>query len=305
MRGIELSSTFEGARFERLVITSELPKSILIEFLALCAEGKVVSEDGISIRNIHYKVEQAAGNQITVRLGESKSDLDNDEELVQPVCMFLAATMLKAEVQAEGRWKARFPNQAFIDSRLPLNERIADNDQLIHSEGCLTLKDLTEIHSHLVGESRPASQLLHDTTFCTIFPAIQTKWGEFGFVRHRSGTEVRTTWRDKEFISGHGYESPNPCETLVQKWREKVGLVPTDDTFRKYKVKKWLLSKMLNKVPAKHKQRVYSWVVDTTFDIEDYHDSRGGKYLPETLECEFDSSILAVDRNLNFELVEC
>lgn len=293
------------SRLEKLVVTTEIPSSLIVDFVALCTYGKVVAEDSFEVKDVLYKVASIADGSVTISpSADGATFLQNDKQLAQLVTMFLAAKLLGAEVQIDGTWSGRYPSQRFVETYLPESERITDRNQVIHAGGCLTLNDLEDVHRHLVGEKRPASELLYDKAFRTVFPAMQTKWGDYGFVRHRSGTEVRTSWREKEFISGYGYESPSPCETALNKWKDELKIETDDDQFRKYRVKSWELGKLLSRVPSEHKQRVYEWVVDTTFTVEEYHDTHGGRPIPETFECEFDNSIVTADRNLNFELIE-
>lgn len=303
-------------RFERMDIKSKFSPIAVLNFLAVCNFGRILHSlempDGnevdclvLQARNVDYAVQIVGDESLVLQVAEGSEVPQSEDDYLQLLNIYFGAKILGAEVKLSGLWCERLPGDEFFAKHLSDSEMLKDVAQGIHHEICLTLNDIEEVHKHLVGEKRGASDLLMDKEFRTIFPSIQQRWGEYGFMRHRSGTEIRTQWLDTQFVYSHGYEAPSPSEKLLEKWHKHKGLEWEKDFFKRHRQRKWNLACFLNKVPAQDKQRVYEWVDDTIFDIEQYHDTRGGNQVPELAECQFANCILTVDRNYNFELIEC
>lgn len=296
-------------RFEKLAVKSAEKPSRLLDIIALCVYGNVMEQSKVRNRSSVYVLEKAAENEYFLtaktRANEEDQDFDDEEEIVDPIKIMIGLKMLGAQVKVHGILSDRFCNDDFYKNNLTPDMMLQDPDKSIHFDTYLTLADMDEISSALDGEIRPASELIKDPKFREIFPAIDAKWGMYGFMRHRSGVEVRTTWRDTEYLESYGFEAPFPGDELLDAWLKKKGMEAREDGYLKFRYKKWKLAKILNRVPQKHKQRVYEWVTNTTWDVEEFHDTHGGKYIPETFECEYDNSIITADRDLNFDLIEC
>lgn len=296
-------------RFEKLVVKSAEKPSRLLNIIALSIFGNILGQSKIKTRSSIYDFESAGENEYVLtrkdRAKEEQQDLENDEDAIKPIKIMIGLKMLGAQVKVHGMWSDRFCNEEFFKKTLTPDIMLSDANKSLHFDTCLTLADMDEISSLLCEETRPASELVKDHKFREKFPAIDAKWGMYGFMRHRSGVEVRTTWSDTHHIESYGFEAPFPGDVLLDSWLKKKGIRPEDDYDLKFRYPKWKLSKILNRVPQKHKQRVYEWVTNITWDVEEFHDTRGGKYIPETFECEYDNSIITADRNLNFDLIEC
>lgn len=303
-------------RFERLDIKSQFSPIAVLNFLSVCNFGRILHSlempdgseaDGLFLqaRNVHYAVQIVGDEGIVLQVAEGSEAPQSEDDYLQLLDIYFGAKILGAQVTLSGLWSERLPGDEFFSKHLPEKKRLLDAGQNLHHAICLTLNDLEEVHRHLVGEKRAASDLMMDKEFRTVFPAIQERWGEYGFMRHRSGTEIRTQWLDTQFVCSHGFEAPSPAEKLLEKWHEHKGLKSEKSFFKEHRQRKWHLARLLNKVPAQDKKRVYEWVDTTIFDIEQYHDTRGGNGLPELSECQFGNCILTADRHCNFELIEC
>lgn len=310
----------ERKRFESLRVRSHsaaISPITILNFLAVCNFGRIDHGDAalkpggarldgeiLEAREVRYAAAETDDGALVLTVAEDSDPPQSEDDYLQLLKLYLGAKLLGAEVSFGGLWCERLPPEQFFKSHLAQEQIITAADQILHHETCLTLRDLEEVHKHLVGEKRGASELMQDKNFREIFPAIQERWGDFGFIRHRSGVEIRTQWQDREFLSTHAYEVPSPAEPLLEKWYKHKGLDLEEDYFRKHRTRLWHLARLLNKVPAKDKQRVYEWVDAIRFDIEQYHESRGATQMPELSECDFGTGILTVDRNYNFELID-
>lgn len=277
---------------------------MLIDFLALCANGKALGPGAIRANRFSYKVDNT-DNLISITFDEAEAQAKEKDDLVELVGMYIGARMLGAKALLQSDSKLFVPDAEFFKTHLPEKKQLLDFRKAICEQTCLTLNDMIEVSELLRNERRPASILIDDRKFRESFPGMESKWGGFGFIRHRSGTEIRPGWRDNEYLDFYGYECPNPIKSLLVEWMRSKGLKFEEAFGYKYRRAKWKLSKMLNKVPEADKQRVYQWVIDIIFDLDNFHDTRGGTPLPERLECEFANCILVVDHTYNFELIEC
>ncbi len=291
-------------RFEKLVVKTKLPLMLFVDFMAICIGGRITDEREIFGNRRNYSA-LATDDVITVSMLEEESDLETKDDLIEPLSMYFGAMLLGAEAEVSTVWNSCVPDANFFKKHLPSEKYLVEMTDLICSESCLTLADLLEVSQSLAAETRAASVLMEDANFRKIFPGIQTKYGDYGFIRHRSGAEIRTSWYDREFLDSYGYETPSPVSGIIQEWMKELRMEYEEPFGQKFRVAKWQLAKALNKVPQPDKIRVYEWVIETLFKIEDYHDSRGGTYLPDRLECEFANCILTVDTDSNFELIQC
>ncbi|QQR57843.1 MAG: hypothetical protein IPG59_23200 [Candidatus Melainabacteria bacterium] len=290
--------------FECLTAKSAFAPAILIELIGWCLDGSI-SESEIKTRKRTYFYD-LTDEGVTVKIKDDEPDIEDDVDLLFLVKAFLGLNLIGADVRVDGLWRGRFPDGEFLQKNLKPDMLIKDLDQSLVYDVFLSLNNLLEVRQILTIQSKPITDLLKDKAFCSAFPSVQSKWGDYGFMRHRSGTEIKTTWNDKVYIKSHGYEAPCPVEELLEAWIKLKKIdVDVDPGFQSYRVNKWKLAKMLGRVPQEHKQKVYEWVNDTQFAIEEFHDSHGRTYTPETFECYFGNSVITADRNYVFELIEC
>lgn len=294
----------EKKHFECLTVKSAFAPAILIELIGWLLDGSI-SESEIETRNRAYSYELFE-DSVLLKIQDDESDFEDDVDLLSLVKVFLGLKIIGADVQIDGLWRGRFPDAEFLQKNLTPEKLIKDPDQSLVYDLSLSLNNLLEVRQILVGQSKPITDLLEDNSFCSAFPSVQSKWGEYGFMRHKSGTEIKTTWNDKVYIESHAYEAPCPAQELLEAWiKLKKIEVDVDPGFLSYRAKKWKLAKMLSRVAQEHKQKVYEWVNNTQFAIEEFHDSHGRTYTPETFECYFGNSVITADRNYVFELIEC
>ncbi len=294
----------EKKHFECLTAKSAFPPAILIELIGWCLDGSI-SESEIKTRKRIYLYELFE-DSVLLRIKDGEPDIEDDVDLLSLVKAFLGLKLIGADVQVEGLWRGRFPDAEFLQKNLTPEKLIKDPDQSLVYDVSLSLNNLLEVRQSLIGQSKPITDLLKDKSFCAAFPSVQSKWGDYGFMRHRSGTEIKTTWNDKVYIKSHAYEAPCPVELLLEAWIKLKKIdADVDSGFQSYRANKWKLAKMLSRVSQEHKQKVYEWVDLTQFAIEEFHDSHGRTYTPETFECYFGNSVITADRNYVFELIEC
>lgn len=300
-----MESPAQQRRFAEMTIESNVAPGTLMEFIALCSGARVFSEELMGTRARKYEFARLAVNKVSISPKEDERDLKSDEDLLEPVKMMLGAMLLGAEVQVQGSWRHRFPHPTFFQKNLSTADMITDVSRSVHDLIDLSLSDLDEIHRLLTGQTKTVYELLDDSEFRAACPSIDSRYGMYGGIRHRSGVEVKIDWTKDWQIKYHVIEAPSPCEHILEKWIASSGMkIDLDDGFGNARVKLWKLAKMLGRVPQKHKQRVYEWVNGITFDIEEYHSTRGGHPVPESSDCEFESGIISVNRNLDFEMVE-
>lgn len=284
----------EKKRFEYLIAKGNNPQTVA-ELAGLCLYGSI-SKNEIRTRRRKYIYEISDLSAI-LKIKEDEPDIEDDIDLLDLIKVFLVLKAIGVDVQVEGLWRGRFPDQEFLQRH---------KNQSLDFEVPLNLEDLFEVRQWLVAQTSSIEELQKDLDFRAVFPSVQSKWGDYGFLRHRSGTEIRTTWNDKIYVAGHGYEAAYPLQEIFEAWvkLKKIDYEP-DDGFDRYRANKWKLARILSRVPQEHKQKVYEWVNDTQFAIEEFHDSHGRTYTPETFECYFANSVITADRNNHFELIEC
>jgi hypothetical protein len=294
----------EKKHFECLTAKGSLAPAILIELIGWCLDGSIFEAE-IKTRKRTYFYELIE-DSVLLKIKDGEPDIEDDVDLLSLVKAFLGLKLIGADVQVEGLWRGRFPDAEFLQKNLTPEKLIKDPDQSLVYDVFLSLNNLLEVRQTLIGQSKPITDLLKDKSFCAAFPSVQSKWGDYGFMRHRSGTEIKTTWNDKVFIKSHAYEAPCPVEELLEAWIKLKRIdLDVDPGFQSYRANKWKLAKMLSRVAQEHKQKVYEWVDLTQFAIEEFHDSHGRTYTPETFECYFGNSVITADRNYVFELIEC
>lgn len=282
-------------RFKYLTATGNNQSELMVELIGLCLYG-AISESKIRTQRRIYSYE-IIDQTVILNIKGGEPDIEDDIDLLELIKVFLALKQIGVEVQVEGLWGGRFPDNDFLAK---------NKVRFLDFEAPLSLEDLIEIRKWLIGQTKSIEELLKDPAFCAIFPSVQSKWGEYGFIRHRSGTEIRTTWKDKIYIASHGYEVAYPLQELLDVFVKLKKLdYDVDDGFNRYRSNKWKLARMLGRVGQEHKQKVYEWVDATQFAIEEFHDSHGRTYTPETFECYFGNSVITADRNNNFDLIEC
>ena len=291
---------------DRLVITSDHSPQVLAEYVTLCAQGRLFNDYRIEShdRDLLFRFTQSV-NTCEVVAASGEIDWGPDGALLELARVYLGLLLLRAKVEAQGAWAAELPDEGFVAKHITPDQIIKGVNIPLVKEVCLTLADLEEVGMQLFGQTKPAPDLSIDAKFREAFPGIEMKWGSYGFIRHRSGTEIRTSWEDKvhELIS-HGFEAPSPSEQLARKWLKSKGVEFERDEFLKYRKKKWQLATLLSRVPQQYKQRVYEWVITTHFDVEEFHSTRGGYPIPETFELEFGKSMIFCGRDLEFEIIE-
>ncbi|MCW5824696.1 MAG: hypothetical protein KIT34_18000 [Cyanobacteria bacterium TGS_CYA1] len=285
----------EKKRFEYLIAKGHDQSEVIAELACLCLYGSI-SDSEIRTRKCCY-VYEISDQSLILKLHEDEPDIEDDIDLLDLIKVFLALCVIGAEVQVEGMWRGRFPDQEFLQKH---------KNHSLDFDVPLALEDLPEIRQWLWGQTRSIEELLQDPAFRLVFPSVQSRFGEYGFMRHRSGTEIRATWNDRIYLAGHGFEAAYPLQEMFEAWikLKKIDYEP-DDGFERYRANKWKLARLLGRVPQEHKQKVYEWVNDTQFSIEEFHDSHGRTYTPETFECYFANSVITADRNYNFDLIEC
>lgn len=282
-------------RFEYLVAKGNSQSEFIVELAGLCLYGSISESEIETPRRIYsYEID---GESVKFKLQDDEPDIEDDIDLLDLIKIYLALSTNGIEVMVEGLWRGRFPDTEFLQK---------NKDYAFDFEVPLTYADLVEVRQFLVNEKRSIEELLKDESFRSVFPSVQSKWGSYGFMRHRSGVEIRTTWNDTVYIAAHGYEAPLPIQDFFESFvkYKKIDYYQ-DDGFIRYRSKKWKLAKMLARVPEEHKQKVYEWVNATQFAIEEFHDSHGRTYTPETFECYFGNSVITADRNYVFDLIEC
>ncbi|MDX2107329.1 MAG: hypothetical protein SFY67_13090 [Candidatus Melainabacteria bacterium] len=282
-------------RFEYLIAKGHDQNEVIVELVGLCIYGSI-SDSEIRTRKCCY-VYEISDQSVILKLHEDEPDIEDDIDLLDLIKVFLALSVIGAEVQVEGMWRGRFPDQEFLQKH---------KNHSLDFDVPLALEDLPEIRQWLWGQTRSIEELLQDPAFRLVFPSVQSRFGAYGFMRHRSGTEIRTTWTDNVYVAGHGFESAYPLQEMLEAWikLKKLDYDP-DEGFTSYRANKWKLARLLGRVPKEHKQKVYEWVNDTQFSIEEFHDSHGRTYTPESFECYFANSVITADRNYNFDLIEC
>lgn len=298
-----MSQKIRKRPLEKMIIATSFPAGAVMEFLALCAGGRMISEDAFAVHDTHYR--RAPEPEKTIEIypcGDSQPASDRD--LVACAGIYLGAKLLQAPVDVEGTWKVLLPSDQYLKSDFSPLPVIKDPTDRLCGDSSLRLGDLEEIHEILAGSPELAPALEADESFRAVFPGMESRWGKYGFLRHRSGTEIKTRW-DGERLLSHAIETPNPAEPHLIQWMRINGLKSGSDFRRSYREKKWNLARLLHRVPTEHKQRVYQWVTSTIYEIERADESHCSLGLPESFECEFENSILIADRNLDFELIEC
>ncbi|MCC6795174.1 MAG: hypothetical protein IT366_08645 [Candidatus Hydrogenedentes bacterium] len=290
----------------KLVVKSEHSPQVLAEYVTLCTQGRIFNDYRIESyeRELLFHFVQLEGACELVAAGDD-IDWEPDGALLELANVYLGLRLIQATVEVQGPWESQLPDDLFVTKNVTPKKIIGDVNQSVTKEVCLSLANLAEIGARLFSEKRSAPDLSIDAKFREVFPGIEMKWGSYGFIRHRSGTEVRTCWEDKthELIS-HGFESPSPSEQLARKWLKTKGVEFGQSDFSKYRKKKWRLATLLNRVPQQYKRRVYEWVITTHFDVEEFHSTRGGFPIPERFELEFGKSMIFCGRDLEFELIE-
>lgn len=282
-------------RFEYLIAKGHDQNEVIAELAGLCLYGSI-QDSQIRTRKCHY-IYEISDQSVILKLNEDEPDIEDDIDLLDLIKVFLALSVIGAEVQVEGLWRGRFPDLEFLQKH---------KNQKLDFDVPLALDDLPEIRRWLVGQTKSIEELMQDQAFRLVFPSVQSRFGEFGFMRHRSGTEIRTTWTDRVYVSGHGFEAAYPLQEMFEAWikLKKIDYDP-DEGLNSYRATKWKLARLLARVPQEHKQKVYEWVDATQLAIEEFHDSHGRTYTPETFECYFANSVITADRNNNFDLIEC
>jgi len=289
--------------FECLTATGA-SSAVIVELAGLCLYGSI-SESQIETRKSIYTYE-IDGESVHFKMEDDEPDIEDDLDLLDLVKVFLGLKIIGSDVQVEGLWRGRFPDAEFLSKHLTPDLLIKDPDQSLVYDVSLSLNNLIEVRQFLVGQTKSIEELLKDKFFTDAFPSVQSKWGSYGFMRHRSGTEIRSTWNETTYVDAHGFEAPCPGQEIIEAWikHRKLDYEP-DAGFSRYRSNKWKLAKLLSRVPQEHKRKVYEWVDQTQFAIEEFHDSHGRTYTPETFECYFGDSVITADRNYNFDLIEC
>ncbi len=282
-------------RFEYLVAKGNSQSEFIVELAGLCLYGSI-SESEIETPSRIYSYE-IDGESVKFKLQDDEPDIEDDIDLLDLIKIYLALSTNGIEVMVEGLWRGRFPDTEFLQK---------NKDYAFDFDVPLTFADLVEVGQFLTNEKRSIEELLKDESFRSVFPSVQSKWGSYGFMRHRSGVEIRTSWNDTVYIAAHGYEAPLPVQDLFESFvKFKKIDYDQEDGFIRFRSNKWKLAKMLARVPVEHKQKVYEWVDATQFAIEEFHDSHGRTYTPETFECYFGNCVITADRNYVFDLIEC
>ena len=282
-------------RFECLVAKGNSQSELIVELAGLCLYGSISESEIETPRRVYsYEID---GESVKFKLQDDEPDIEDDIDLFDLIKVFLALKTIGVEVQVEGLWSGRFPDIEFLQK---------NKDYAFDFDVPLTFADLVEVGQFLTNEKRSIEELLKDESFRSVFPSVQSKWGSYGFMRHRSGVEIRTSWNDTVYIAAHGYEAPLPVQDLFESFvKFKKIDYDQEDGFIRFRSNKWKLAKMLARVPVEHKQKVYEWVDATQFAIEEFHDSHGRTYTPETFECYFGNCVITADRNYVFDLIEC
>ena len=296
----------DTASQNRLIITSEHAPQVLAEYVTLCAQGRLSNDYWIEShdRDLLFRFEHT-DTACAVVAASDAIDWGPGGALLPLASVYLGLRLICATVETRGAWVSQLPDSAFVEKFVTPGRMIRDTGASIVDEVCLSLTDLEEIGTRLFGQTTPAPDLSNDPAFRAAFPGIEMKWGYYGFVRHRSGTEIRTCWSDDTHVlQSHGFEAPSPSEPLARKWLKTKGVEWTQNEFLKYRKKKWRLAKLLNRVPQPYKQRVYEWVITTHFDVEEYHSTRGGYPIPELFECTYGKSTIFCERDLEFAISE-
>ena len=290
----------------KLVITSGHATAVLAEYVTLCAQGRLFNDYRIEShgRDLLFRF-AITGDTCAVVAASDAIDWGPEGALVALANVYLGLRLIGAKVEARGAWVSQLPDSAFVEKVITPGRMFRDTGASIVDDVCLSLADLEEIGARLFGQTTPAPDLSIDPEFRATFPGIEMKWGSYGFIRHRSGTEIRTCWSDDTHVlQSHGFEAPRPAEPLARKWLKTKGVEPETNEFLKYRQKKWRLAKLLNRVPQPYKQRVYEWVITTHFDVEEFHSTRGGYPIPELFECTFGKSTIFCERDLEFAICE-
>lgn len=192
-----MESPAQEKRFAKLTIKSDVAPGTLMEFVALCAGARIFSEEIIGTRVRKYSVACLGDDTVSIAPTESSSDLQSDYDLLEPVKMMLGAKILGADAQVDGSWRHRFPTPTFLQKNVVADDTIQDVKQSVHELIDLNLSDLEEIHRLLVGQTKTASELLQDEAFRAACPAIESRYGMYGGIRHRSGVEVKIDWTEE------------------------------------------------------------------------------------------------------------
>jgi len=289
---------------ESLVISSAHSPQVIAEYVTLCAQGRLYNSYRIEAR---YSQFDFVANDHAAVLGAvtARPQLETPEALFDVARVYLGLRMAGADVEPRGFWKSALPDDAFVRARLTDDVMLRDNSQSLVSDVCLSFADLAEINRFLVGQARPASELVEDAAFCAAFPAVETRYGFYGSARHRSGTEIKVGWSDDAHLAVvHGFEAPSPAEDLARLWMRSQRMKLDEEDFLEVRQNRWRLAKLLSRVPQRYKSEVYAWVMYVAFEVELFHDTKGGHYIPENFELPFGNYLIFCGRSLEFELIE-
>lgn len=301
--------------FEQLAITSHLPFAIIAEFVTWCMRCRLEKERAsqstkvkISSRrqNCIFELEQLGEETFVVTVSPAGAPVTGIADVQNVVRAALGMHRLGAHSRAEGQLSQAFPDQKFLDKACPEDRRISSLDQEINAHSHLTLADLQEIHDLLIDQPGEVSDLFRDEKFLRVFPSIDYYQGMYGFPRHRSGNQIFIDWVDQKYVVSHGIDAPNPSDPLYEAFLKERGVESDeDDGFARYQWKRWKLAQTLGQVPDQFKSKVFDWVSQVTFDVEEFHSTRGGFPIPEKFEYFYCDSVIFADRELNFEIIDC
>lgn len=291
-------------RFERMHISTDIGLGALTELLAIGLQGNVSGVGFIENGGLVFDITADTAGGYNVIMPDD-CDLEVEKEyLTMPIAMMLSAALIGGNPKVDGRYANYFPSKEFLEKHLTPSKMVLDRSSSLFHQLELSINDLQEIADTLCGNTNDIEALAEDKKFRAIFPGLAYRFGSYGPARHKSGVEVKADWSTEDGEGYHKLEAPIACEDLLNLWLREIGLEAYDPPFAQVRKAKWQLSKMLSKVPAADRMRVFDWVNDVSFNIEEFHSYKGGVPINSPLECEFGTGIMTVDTNMNWELVE-
>ncbi len=282
-------------RFDRLVAITEIAKPTIIEFAALCIEGRV-HDTFIEGHNKSYDLD-VHGNRFSFR--PKAFEISKEDELIDMQRLMLGLSRLNASVEVEGTWSRKFPTPKVLDD-IPSDARITDPIQTIHSQSHLKLGDLQEINYWISKLQHDENSTSRDAAFPIAFPCFS-----MDSLRHRSGHEVHLYRDQNRQVESHRIDAPNPADEFYEAWMESLKQKPPNSRANSsLRWKRWRLANLLGGIPEKWKPGVFNWVADTAWRLEEYHSTHGREPIAQNMEYYFDDYVIFANEQMEFDLIK-
>ena len=283
----------------------------LLELLALAVQG-TVSATKVSAPCASYIVEDDK-NSASVKLVVKNSKQKTAEEFGSELMNVLCAVCWTGSIDIEGIGFARnLQIQKFCDWFQSQSVAGLSNFEPFDERSNLSLSDLENIFQTLALSKQTIESLLSDAKFAAIFPYADRIAGKYESLRHTSGCEIAIETRKDGAITSHRIDAPNPVRKFVEAWQDYTSAKPTAAStkssanifdlngYRGSDESRWRISKLLGKVPPKHKEAVFAWAADAIHCVDEFHNTRGGVPLPEVFQYRVEDLHLTADRDLKF-----